>query len=119
MSFWTKIARPVVKTVARGVAAYFTGGASELAFAALQQGQGPGPDPAAEQPFTEPPLKVRMAQYALRAAASLPVVGMVAGPLSDEFDRAQAAADQGDQDVADMLAVDQADYDENYDEDYQ
>lgn len=117
MSMWTKIFRPVLQTVGRGVAAYYTGGASELVFAHAQQGGGRGEEPV---PFTEPPLKVRLAQYALRAAAGLPVVGAVVGPLSDEFDRAQRAADEGDQSVADMLSGDDEYFDDqSADEEFQ
>ena len=126
MSMWTKIFRPVVSTVARGVAAYYTGGASEMVFAHATSGGGRGVGAAVEPvPFTDPPLKVRIAQYALRTAAGIPVLGAVIGPLSDKFDEAQQAAQEGEDAVADMLRVDNVEPaddeyfdDEGYDEEF-
>lgn len=113
MSAWTKIVRPIVKTVVRGVAGYFTGGLSEVAFAALS-GIGSGPDPQSEAPpFTEPPLKTRLAQAAFRSVANFTGGGMVIGlggaALGAAGRSAAASVFDGD-DEEDMPLDDEEDY---------
>lgn len=77
MSAWTKYARPLVKTAARAAAAYFTGGASELALRAYessQQGQDPEPEPES--------FKVQLATQGLKYLAGVRAAAPIMGGMA-------------------------------------
>ena len=76
-------------------------------------------------PISQSSFIDRSGGIALRTAAGIPVLGAVIGPLSDKFDEAQQAAQEGEDAVADMLRVDNVEPaddeyfdDEGYDEEF-